>query len=186
MSTTMFKTEGVCVAKRDLETLVGVVHDSSTPYIFDGTLGLKAEVYDVRGVSTGGRVKIIPERSWLLLKYDGIIVGSPCYMANVTGKIKEFLDATWSLRGKLDGKVGAAFGAARHLAGGVEETLRSIHNALLLHGMVIQGSVSGGPFGATALDPTGKREDVLAEEGEEARTLGQRTAALVKKLAEGL
>lgn len=117
-----------------------------------------------------------------LLKYDGLVVGSPCYMANVTGRIKEFLDATWPLRGKLDGKVGAAFGAARHLAGGVEETLRSIHNALLLHGMIVQGGVSGGPFGATALDPTGKREDVLAEEGEEARTLGRRTAALVKRL----
>lgn len=111
------------------------------------------------------------------------MIGSPCYMANMTGKVKQFLDATWPLRGRLDGKVGAAFAAERHISGGAEETLRSIHNALLLHGMVVQGDCEGGPFGATALDPTGKREDVMAEEGDAARRLGTRVAALVRKLA---
>lgn len=118
-----------------------------------------------------------------LLRYDGLVIGSPCFMANMTGKVKAFLDATWPLRGKLDGKAGAAFAAERHLAGGAEETLRSIQNALLLHGMVVQGDVEGGPFGAIALDPTGRREDVMAEEGDAARRLGARLARLVKGLA---
>jgi len=117
-----------------------------------------------------------------LAKYDGVAIGSPCFMANMTGKVKQFLDATWPLRGKLDGKPAAAFGAERHLAGGAEETLRSILNAFFLHGMIVQGDVEGGPFGAVALDPTGKREDVVAEEGDSARRLGARLAKLVKTL----
>ncbi len=120
-----------------------------------------------------------------LEKYDGLIIGSPCYMANMTGRVKQFLDATWALRGKLDGKVGAAFAAERHVAGGAEETLRSIHNALLLHGMIIQGDCEGGPFGPvvlrTTLDDEGE-ESVVAEDGDAAHRLGVRVAALAKKL----
>ena len=119
-----------------------------------------------------------------LAKYDGLAIGSPCFMAGMTGRVKQFLDATWSLRGSLDGRAGAAFTSERHLGGGGEETLRSIHNALLLHGMVVQGDVEAGPFGAIALDPSGKRGDVAAEEGDSARRLGSRLARLVKRLAE--
>jgi NAD(P)H dehydrogenase (quinone) len=121
-----------------------------------------------------------------LEKYDGLIVGSQCYMANMTGRVKQFLDATWPLRGKLDGKVGAAFAAERHVAGGAEETLRSIQDALLIHGMVIQGDSEGGPFGPVALHGAleeGGEEDVVAEDGAAARRLGERVASLVKKLA---
>ena len=117
-----------------------------------------------------------------LEKYDGLVVGSPCFLAGMTGKTKEFLDATWSLRGKLDGKPAAAFTSERHLAGGAEETLRAVHAALMLHGMIVQGDVEGGPFGAVALDPTGERGDVMAEEGDSCRRLGARLAGLVKRL----
>ncbi len=118
-----------------------------------------------------------------LPKYDGVVIGSPCFLAGMTGKTKQFLDATWSLRGQLDGKVGAAFTSERHLAGGAEETLRAIHAAMMIHGMVVQGDVQGGPFGAVALDPTGEREDVVAEEGDSCRRLGSRVATLAKRLA---
>ena len=105
----------------------------------------------------------------------------------MTGRVKQFLDATWPLRGRLDGKVGAAFAAERHVAGGAEETLRSILNALLLHGMVIQGDCEGAPFGPVALrgalEGKGDEDDIVAEDGGAARRLGQRVAALVKKLA---
>jgi NAD(P)H dehydrogenase (quinone) len=118
-----------------------------------------------------------------LVRYDGLIVGSPCFLAGMTGKTNEFLDATWGLRGRLDGKVGAAFTSERHLAGGAEETLRAIHAALMLHGMIVQGDVEGGPFGAVAFDPTGEREDVVAEEGDSCRRLGARVARLAGRLA---
>jgi NAD(P)H dehydrogenase (quinone) len=117
-----------------------------------------------------------------LLKYDGVVIGSPCFFGNMTGKIKEFIDATWSIRGKLTGKVGAAFTSERHLGGGGELTLRAINSALLIHGMVIQGDAGGCPFGAIALDPTGDRSEVVAEEGDACRRLGGRIARLVKEL----
>jgi NAD(P)H dehydrogenase (quinone) len=118
-----------------------------------------------------------------LLKCDGLIVGSPCYLGGMTGKVKSFLDATWNLRGKLEGKVGAAFTSERHLGGGAESTLLSISTALLLHGMVLQGDAGGSPFGAVSLDPTGDRDAVVAEEGDACRQLGIRAACLVKRLA---
>jgi NAD(P)H dehydrogenase (quinone) len=120
-----------------------------------------------------------------LAKYDGLIVGSPCFLAGMTGKTKVFLDSTWSLRGQLDGKVGAAFASERHLAGGAEGTLRAIHGAMMLHGMIVQGNVEGGPFGAVALDPTGERGDVMTEEGDSCRRLGARAARLVKSVRAG-
>jgi len=141
------------------------------------------------GLRSGGVEAIMEDVSSAepmdLEKYDGIVVGSPCYMANMTGKVKQFLDATWSLRGKLDGKVGGAFAAERHIAGGAEETLRAIHGALLLHGMVVQGDCEGGPFGPVALQAVleGEEDEVVAEDGAAARRLGERVAALVKKLA---
>ena len=58
-----------------------------------------------------------------LEKYDGLVIGSPCFMANMTGKVKQFLDATWPLRGKLDGKVGAAFASSGGPCGGNETTV---------------------------------------------------------------
>ena len=120
-----------------------------------------------------------------LARYDGVVIGSPCFLAGMTGKTKQFLDATWGLRGQLDGKVGAAFTSERHLAGGAEETLRAIHAAMMLHGMIVQGDVEGGPFGAVALDPTGEREDVMAEEGDSCRRLGARAARLVRNTGGG-
>ena len=141
------------------------------------------------GLRSGGVEAIMEDVSSAepmdLEKYDGIVVGSPCYMANMTGKVKQFLDATWPLRGKLDGKVAAAFAAERHVAGGAEETLRAIHGALLLHGMIVQGDCEAGPFGPVALHAAleGEEDEVVAEDGAAARRLGERVAALVKKLA---
>ena len=77
MNTTMFKTDGVCVAKRDLQHLVKAVHNRSTPFIFDRSLGMRTDACDARGISTGEFVKIIPEESWLLFKYDGMMATLP-------------------------------------------------------------------------------------------------------------
>lgn len=116
-----------------------------------------------------------------LVQYDGIVIGSPCHLAGVSGAIKSFLDTTWSLRGKLDGKVGAGFAAERHMAGGAEQTLRSIHDAMLVHGMTIIGGGDGAPFGAVALVPDDDKTETLSEDNS-AATLGGRVAELVKKL----
>ncbi|MCX7935680.1 MAG: flavodoxin family protein [Planctomycetota bacterium] len=117
-----------------------------------------------------------------LENYQGIILGSPCYFAGPSAKMKTFLDATWPLRGKFVGKVGAAFTASQHIGGGNELTLRALIDFFLIHGMIVQGDCEGEYFGAVALNPTGEPDEVISDESGECHRLGERTARLVKRL----
>lgn len=115
--------------------------------------------------------------------YEGIIIGSPCYFAGPSAKLKALMDETYGLRGKLVGKVGAAFTASQHIGGGNELTLRAISDFFLIHGMVIQGDAEGDHFGAIALSPTGDKDEVVVDESGECHRLGQRVGELVNRLA---
>ena len=75
-----------------------------------------------------------------LLEYDGIIIGSPTYYGSMASEIKKLLDETVSFHGDLEGKVGGAFSSAANIGGGNETTILDIINAMLIHGMVVQGS----------------------------------------------
>ncbi len=110
-----------------------------------------------------------------LLKADGIIVGSPTYYGLMTGKIKSFFDKSVEYHGKLDGKVGAAFATSGVLGGGNESTVLSIIQCFLVHGMIVQGSHTGGHYGAVSIG----KPDSKAQK--EAIRLGKRTAALVRQ-----
>ena len=46
------------------------------------------------------------------VRYDGIILGSPVYFGGVASEFKELIDDTTFVRGRLCGKVGAAFTTA--------------------------------------------------------------------------
>lgn len=111
-----------------------------------------------------------------LLEYDGIIIGSPTYYGTMSFEIKKLLDESVSLHGQLDGKVGAAFTSSNNLGGGNETTILSILEAMLIHGMIIQGNPQGDHYGAVAI----KAPDPRAEK--QCKDLGSRTARLVKKL----
>lgn len=74
-----------------------------------------------------------------LLEYDGIAIGSPTYYGQMAGEVKEFLDETVRLHGRLDGKVGLAFTTAGGHGTGGETTILSIIQAMLIHGMIVQG-----------------------------------------------
>jgi NAD(P)H dehydrogenase (quinone) len=67
----------------------------------------------------------------------------------MAAEIKSFLDASVAYHTKLDGKVGAAFSSAGST--GQETTVLSILQALLIHGMVIQGDCSGLHYGVTCV-----------------------------------
>jgi multimeric flavodoxin WrbA len=111
----------------------------------------------------------------LLRDCDGLIVGSPVYFGIVSGQLKSFWDKSRNLRrekaliGKPAGVV--AVGAGRF--GGQETTVRSIHDMLLVHGMLIVGdgsrATAAGHQGACAQRPAGEdtaaleRARVLAE-----------------------
>ena len=110
-----------------------------------------------------------------LLEADGLIVGSPTYYGTLAASVKRLLDASVKHHGKLDGKVGAAFASAS--ATGQETTLFSILQALLIHGMIIQGDPEVNHYGVTSIEKPD--EQVLKN----CQRFGQRFATLVKQVA---
>ncbi len=111
-----------------------------------------------------------------LLKADGLIVGSPTYYGQMSSKVKEMFDRSVAIHGKLEGKVGAAFTSSGGVATGAETTILSILQAMLIHGMVIQGRAHGGHYGAAAVGEPKEREE------EKCRELGRIVVELVSKL----
>jgi NAD(P)H dehydrogenase (quinone) len=111
-----------------------------------------------------------------LLAADGIIVGSPTYYGGMSGKLKAFIDASVKIHGKLEGKVGAAFTSSGGTASGAETTLLSIVQALLVHGMIVQGRSDDKHYGAAAV------ETPDSEAAESCRRLGKKVAELAVKV----
>lgn len=109
-----------------------------------------------------------------LLEADGIIIGSPTYYGTMAAEIKKFLDDSTKYHGKLDGKVGGAFSSAAST--GQETTVISIIEALLIHGMIVQGDFRGLHYGVTCL---GKPNE---EDAHKCKRFGQRFARLVKRV----
>ncbi len=102
-----------------------------------------------------------------LLKADAIIVGSPTYFGQMSGKIKALFDKSNEIHGKLEGKVGAAFTCAGGHTSGAETTLVSILEAMLIHGMIIQGGAQSAYYGAASVGaPKEKEEKECRELGE--------------------
>lgn len=110
-----------------------------------------------------------------LLDVDGLVVGSPTYYGTMAAEIKKFLDDSVKYHGKLDGKVGAAFSSAG--VTGHETTVISILEALLIHGMIVQGDPRGHHYGATSLGKPSSEQDAQV-----CKRFGQRVAQLVKRV----
>ncbi len=111
-----------------------------------------------------------------LLRYDGIIVGSPTYYGTLAAQIKELFDESVTFHGQLDGKVGAAFSSAANIAGGNETTILSILEAMLIHGMIIQGDFKGDHYGPVAIGKVDKRSE------DNCRRFTQRFCKLLKRI----
>ena len=109
---------------------------------------------------------------------DGIVFGAPTYFGALSGELKSFIDASVKVRGKLEGKVGAAFTSSGSISGGNETTLLSIIQAMLIHGMIILGDPieTGGHYGAVAIGAPDKAAI------EACLKLGARVAEITKKL----
>ena len=114
--------------------------------------------------------------------HDALIIGSPCHFAGPSTAVKRFMDSTWPARGRLAGKIGGAFTAANHLAGGHELTLISAMTFFLSHGMIIEGNTDGDAFGATLIAPEGDAAEAMTDDPEECRRLGRRVAELAARL----
>ncbi len=112
-----------------------------------------------------------------LLAFDAIIVGSPTYYGSMAADIKRLFDESVKFHGKLDGKIGAAFTSSAHIGGGNETTILAILNAMLIHGMIVQGDWQGDHYGRVAIGFPDKR--VVKE----CLRAGGRIARLIKKMA---
>lgn len=111
-----------------------------------------------------------------LLEADTIIVGSPTYYGLMASKIKHMFDESVEIHGKLEGKVGAAFTSSGGTATGAETTLLSILQAMLVHGMIVQGRAEDKHYGAACIGTPDAKGFGLCRE------LGKRTATLAAKI----
>jgi NAD(P)H dehydrogenase (quinone) len=111
-----------------------------------------------------------------LLAADGIIMGSPTYFGQMSAKLKALIDESVKVHKELTGKVGGAFTSSGGTASGAETTLLSIVQAMLIHGMIVQGRADDKHYGVAVTGAPKKRD--LAE----CEKLGKRVAALVLKL----
>jgi NAD(P)H dehydrogenase (quinone) len=94
----------------------------------------------------------------------------------MSGKLKTLIDQSVKIHGKLDGKVGAAFTSSGGNASGAETTLLSIVQAMLIHGMIVQGRSDDKHYGAAAV---GSSDD---KDLQSCKDLGKRVATLVTRL----
>lgn len=111
-----------------------------------------------------------------LIQVQGLILGSPVYYGLPTAKIKAFIDESVKYHGKLEGMVGGAFCSAGGTHTGSETTIIALLEALMVHGMVVQGTPSKNHYGAASV---GAPDD---NDAEVCHRMGERLAKLVKKL----
>lgn len=94
-----------------------------------------------------------------LLGADGIMIGSPTYYGGMSAKVKDLIDRSVVIHGKLEGKVGAAFTTSGGTATGAETTLLSIVKAMLIHGMIIKGNPRDKHYGLAVVEAPESEED---------------------------
>lgn len=111
-----------------------------------------------------------------LLEADGIIIGSPTYYGLPSAEIKRLLDDSVKFHGRLEGKAGGAFSSAANIGGGNETTIMAILEAMLIHGMIIQGTSKGDHYGPVSI---GSPDDRVKKQ---CIALGKRVAELTTKL----
>lgn len=74
--------------------------------------------------------KLIP----MLLKSDGIVIGSPVFFNNISAQLKAFIDRTWCIKGQLRNKIGGAIVVGRKY--GHESAITAINAFFLKHDMI--------------------------------------------------
>jgi NAD(P)H dehydrogenase (quinone) len=151
-----------------------VIYDSKTGHTEKMALSV------ARGAEEAG-AKVIVKRAEAVkmqefLDADGIIMGSPTYFGQMSSKLKHIIDDSIELHTRMTGKVGAAFTNSAGTASGAETTLLSIIQAMLIHGMIVQGNAEMQHYGVAAQGEPKPRDLKACEE------LGASVAQLVSQL----
>ena len=111
-----------------------------------------------------------------LAQYDAIVIGSATYYGLPAADVKRLIDESVALHGQLEGKVGGAFASSANIGGGNETTILAILEALLIHGMIVQGTSAGDHYGPVAIGKPDRRAT------DQCRAYGRRVATLAKTL----
>jgi NAD(P)H dehydrogenase (quinone) len=150
--------------------------------VYDSKGGNTQKMADAvaKGAQNAG-AKVVVKRAENVKMQDfqdaaGIIMGSPTYFGQMSGKLKQLIDDSVELHTRLTGKVGAAFTSSGGIASGAETTILSILQAMLIHGMIIQGNAEGQHYGV-AVKGAPEPEDLKACE-----ELGARVAVLINQI----
>lgn len=126
---------------------------------------------------------------------DAIVLGTPTHFGSISSELKAFVDGLGGLwlQGKLNGKVGSAFGATSSLHGGNESTLLSMYTPMAHLGLIIVPLgyadpamfKAGTPYGATHVS----KLDTLEPDAENlavARFQGRRVTTVARALRTGV
>jgi multimeric flavodoxin WrbA len=114
-------------------------------------------------------------------KADALVIGSPVYFGSVSAQLKAFFDKTRKQRGEkaFIGLPGAAVTVGGSKYGGQENTIKAIHDMMLVQGMTIVGDgyfdYDAGHHGVCAQKPA--QNDKSAE---------QRIPILAKRLVQSV
>ena len=111
-----------------------------------------------------------------LLAVDAIVMGSPTYYGQMAPALMQLFADSVSRHGALAGKVGGAFSSSANIGGGNETTILGILEAMLIHGMIIQGDPQGDHYGPVSIG--GPDERVTSQ----CQRLGRKIAELTAKL----
>ena len=111
-----------------------------------------------------------------LLAADAIVIGSPTYYGQMAPQIMQLFTDSVGKHGALTGKVGAAFSSSANIGGGNETTILGILEAMLIHGMVIQGDSQGDHYGPVSIGRPDERVKAQCQR------LGKKIAQLTAKL----
>lgn len=107
---------------------------------------------------------------------DGIIIGSPTYYGLPSAEVISLIDESVKRHGRLEGKVGGAFSSSANIGGGNETVILAIIQAMLVHGMVVQGIPKGDHYGPVSIGAPDERAE------KQCRLLGGRVTELARRL----
>lgn len=131
-------------------------------------------------------------RDEALAGFDGVIVGTPVYWANLTAETKRFLDrlgdALWKAKTTGDGRTAGAFCTGGGVSMGKDVARLSILSAFMTMRFVVVGGVDAAGFGTLGPEATTGPDDpgVAGRELDEARAFGERFARLTRQLRSGV
>lgn len=111
-----------------------------------------------------------------LLAADAIVMGSPTYYGQMAPPLMQLFTDSVSRHGALAGKVGGAFSSSANIGGGNETTIMGILEAMLIHGMIIQGDAQGDHYGPVSIGRPDERVSAQCQR------LGRKIAELTAKL----